>query len=110
MAQFVKGEVVVIPFPFSDLSDKKRRPAMVLMDLHDGDVVLCQITSQTVRDAHAIPISADDFDTGCLRLVSHIRPNRVFTLQRNLIVYSCGRLNGVKTGEVVGRLVALLNR
>jgi len=50
MARFVKGDVVVIPFPISDLSQAKRRPALVLTNLEGDDLILCQITSQQVRD------------------------------------------------------------
>ena len=57
MAGFVKGEVVVIPFPFSDLSGSKRRPALVLADLPGDDIILCQITSQnSSKDPFAIPL------------------------------------------------------
>ena len=47
MAKFMKGDVVVIPFPFSDLSQSKRRPALVLTTLEGDDAILCQITSRT---------------------------------------------------------------
>jgi len=42
MGKFIKGEIVVIPFPFSDLSASKRRPALVLVDLPGDDLILCQ--------------------------------------------------------------------
>ena len=45
MEKFVKGEVVVIPFPFSDLTQAKRRPALVVTRLEGDDLILCQITS-----------------------------------------------------------------
>ena len=51
MAGFVKGDVVVIPFPFSDLSGSKKRPALVLADLPGDDILLCQITSQQTKDS-----------------------------------------------------------
>jgi PemK-like, MazF-like toxin of type II toxin-antitoxin system len=56
-----KGDVVVIPFPFSDLSATKRRPALVIASLPGDDVILCQITSRTVANSNAIPITAIDF-------------------------------------------------
>ncbi|MFI5273274.1 MAG: hypothetical protein ACHQ4H_09625 [Ktedonobacterales bacterium] len=46
MGRFVRGDVVVIPFPFSDLTATKRRPALVVADLPGDDVILRQITSQ----------------------------------------------------------------
>jgi len=48
MERFVKGDVVVIPFPFSDLTGAKHRPAFVVIDLLGDDIIFCQITS-TVR-------------------------------------------------------------
>lgn len=46
MGKFVKGDVVVVPFPFSDLSASKRRPALVVATFMGDDVILCQITSK----------------------------------------------------------------
>ena len=67
MGRFVKGEVVVMPFPFSDLSRAKRRPALVLAELEGEDRILCQITSQPVRDRDAISLAEVDFEVGGLR-------------------------------------------
>lgn len=64
MEGFVKGDIVVLPFPFSDLSGSKRRPAMVLADLPGDDILLCQITSQAIRSPEAILITKDDFISG----------------------------------------------
>ena len=44
------GSVVLIPFPFSDLSQSKRRPAVVLADAGRGDWILCQVTSKPYSD------------------------------------------------------------
>lgn len=38
MEKFIKGDVVVIPFPFSDLSQSKRRPALVVANLKGDDI------------------------------------------------------------------------
>ena len=52
MARFVKGDIVVVPFPFSDLTQAKRRPALVITTLKGDDIILCQITSQMVKSLH----------------------------------------------------------
>jgi hypothetical protein len=57
MAKFVKGDVVVIPFPFSDLSQSKRRPALVLAVLQGDDLILCQISRKNIKDNYAIRIN-----------------------------------------------------
>lgn len=64
MERFVKGDVVVIPFPFSDLSGSKKRPAFVLADLPGDDFILCQITSQNAWDTYAIALESSHFISG----------------------------------------------
>ena len=73
----MKGDVVVVPFPFSDLSQTKRRPALILAALPGDDRILCQITIRVVRDADAIAVDAGDFRQGTLHQPSNIRPNRL---------------------------------
>lgn len=52
---------------------------MVLADLKGDDIILCQITSQFVKDNYAIALSDTDFKQGSLQKTSNIRPNRLFT-------------------------------
>ena len=61
MAGFVKGDVVVLPFPVSDLSNSKRRPALVVAPVQTyNDVILCLITSKAAKDDSAIAIGNED--------------------------------------------------
>ena len=76
MAKFVKGDVVVVPFPFSDLTQAKRRPALVVSVLEGDDLILCQVTSQFVKDSYAISIEGKDFEEGGLKQKSNVRPFR----------------------------------
>ncbi len=62
MARFVSGDVVVVPFPFTDLSSAKVRPALVLAAVTRNDLILCQITSQSAGHPGAVPIVASDFE------------------------------------------------
>ena len=64
MGRFVKGDVVVAPFPFSDLTAAKKRPALMIAALTGDDVLLCQITSKAVSDSYAIAITGADFESG----------------------------------------------
>ena len=108
MAGFVKGDVVVLPFPFSDLSQAKRRPALIVAEAGGDELLLCQITSQAVRDRYAVTLNAADFQSGSLKKQSNVRPNRVFTADVGIIAYSAGHLRDAKIHEVVENLVALL--
>jgi mRNA interferase MazF len=110
VGQFVKGDVVVLPFPFSDLSASKRRPALViaLLDAH-SDVILCMITSKNTRDASAVAITSADFASGGLPPESNIRPNRLFTAETSLIVSTAGRLTKDKIDEIVEEIVRIVS-
>jgi len=106
----VKGDVVVVPFPFSDLTQAKRRPALVVAVLEGDDLLLCQITSQRVRDSYAIPLEDEDFDTGSLKQKSNIRPNRLFTADQRIVLYKAGHLREEKITEVVRKIVEIVQR
>ena len=108
MGKFVKGNVVVTPFPFSDLSATKKRPALVMATLVGDDVILCQITSKTVSDTYAISITDADFRSGGLRQDSNVRPNRIFTADANIILYRAGALDSKKVQEVVAKTVQII--
>ena len=108
MAEFVKGDIVVIPFPFSDLSEMKKRPAFVVSKLTGDDVVLCQITSQTVKDKYSISLSKSDFSIGNLSVNSNIRPNRIFTADRNIILYKVGNVKENKKKEVIKKIIEII--
>lgn len=110
MAKFVKGEVVVIPFPFSDVTQAKRRLALVITGLEGDDSILCQITSQRVKDKYAIQISDSDFETGSLKQPSNVRPNRIFTADSNLVLYRVGNLKTEKVNEVIEELVEIIRK
>ncbi len=100
MVRFVKGDVVTVPFPFSDLSNSKKRPAIVLADLEGDDIILAQITSQMIYDKYAIKLDNSHFEDGSLNRESNIRPNKIFTAERSIILYKIGSLKAKKMEQV----------
>jgi mRNA interferase MazF len=108
MGTFVKGDVIVVPFPFSDLSAAKKRPALVIATLTGNDVILCQITSQALTDTYAVPLVDGDFSNGSLRQVSNVRPNRLFTAEAGIILYRVGNISADKMQEIVTKLVQII--
>ncbi len=108
MGQFVKGEVVVLPFPFSDLTRSKRRPALVLATLPGNDLILCQITSVDRADPWAIPLRASDMSNGALEQTSYIRPSRLFTADSKIIIYRVGQVHSNVLVTVVKKIVQIL--
>ncbi|MFP5041396.1 type II toxin-antitoxin system PemK/MazF family toxin [Parasediminibacterium sp. JCM 36343] len=108
MEGFIKGDIVVIPFPFSDLSGSKKRPALVLADLPGDDILLCQITSQPTKDIFAIKLKHTDFELGSLPVESYIRPTRIFTADKKIIVRKAGIIKINVRNLVVQAIITLL--
>ncbi len=104
MGKPVAGDIVVLPFPQTNLQLGKRRPALVVVDL-----ILCQITSQAHRDSYSIVLDANDFESGQLHVRSYIRPNRLFTVEQSVILYTAARLNSSKLGETPVKLRQLFS-
>jgi len=102
------GEVVLVQFPFSDLSQSKLRPAICLADAGRGDWVMCQITSNTYSDSLAVVLIDQDFVSGGLKMTSYARPGKLFTANRSLIVKSVGILREGAICRVRNALVSLL--
>ena len=92
MGAFAAGSIVLVRFPFSDLSQIKFRPAVVLADADRGDWLLSQITSNPYSDRRAIRLESADFRAGSLRIVSYARPSKLFTAHESLISGEAGAL------------------
>jgi mRNA interferase MazF len=97
-----------VRFPFSDLSQTKLRPAVVLAGSGRGDWVLCQITSKAYGDQGAVRIEDSSFQAGSLRVLSYARPSKLFTANRELIVGHAGQLTPEAHREITDSVVALL--
>lgn len=110
MGPFAAGQVVIVHFPFSDLSASKLRPAVVLAEAGRGDWILCQITSKSYGDPQAIPLTAADFAQGSLNLDSYARPGKLFTAHITLIAGQAGQLTDGAFHTVREAVVRLLHK
>jgi mRNA interferase MazF len=102
------GSVVLIPFPFSDLSESKLRPAVVLAEISREDFVCCQVTSNPYADPNAVELTEEDFAEGNLKRVSYVRPGKLFTANLQLFEGVVGVLEDDLRAEIVNRIVRLL--
>jgi len=108
MGTFAAGQVVVLPFPFSDLSRSKFRPALLLADAGRGDWIACQITSNPFADSRAVEITDADFADGGLQRLSYARPGKLFTAHQGLFAGNAGSLHQERLGTVRDAVVRLI--
>jgi mRNA interferase MazF len=95
-----KGDIVLVPFPFTDLSGNKNRPAIILIKSED-DVTVCFLTTQlNWQTEYDIIIQPSDLNG--LKLASLVRLNKFATIDKDLII---GRLGSLET-----RYISVLDR
>ncbi len=95
---FKKGDIVLAPFPFTNLTQAKSRPAVVLWASATGsnDVTICFISSQNITNLKPEEFLIEDSDvnfaaTG-LKVSSKVIVSRIVTIDRNLITRRLGKL------------------
>ena len=109
MGSFIKGDVVTVPFPFSDpYLQPKKRPALVITKLSGDDVILCMITSQPRSDNYIITLLNNDFSSGSINKDSYIRTNRLFTADSNIIIDKKGSVKKQKIDEVIDKIIKII--
>jgi mRNA interferase MazF len=102
------GGVVLVPFPFSDLSQAKLRPAVALADAGREDWILCQVTSNPYGDPRAVHLRVSSFDSGSLRSDSFARPGKLFTASRDLMVAEVAILKAEALESLIRAVVKIL--
>lgn len=110
MSPIEPGSVVVVPFPFSDLTSAKLRPALVLARAGRGDWICVQITSNPYADPDAIPLTGADFAVGNLNRDSFVRPGKLFTANQGLFKHVVGRVDEQRFRSVVRRRASARSR
>ena len=107
-ADYPRGTVVLVPFPFTDLSGRKRRPALVVSPggFGDEDVILCAITSRVpaTPSAWEVMIEAQDMADEALPKRSVVKVAKLFTMHRRLVAGRYGALKEQKLRTVLERL------
>jgi mRNA interferase MazF len=110
MERFVKGDVVVLPFPYTDLSSSKKRPALVVATLKGDNIILAQITTKFRTDEDIVNLKNSDFMSGSLKIDSFIMPSILFTAESTTVDYKAGKVKVDKIKEVEKRLIEIFTR
>ena len=108
MEGFVRGEVVILEFPFSNLIQAKRRPSLIIKVPKGDDLIVCQITGKSYEKSVEIPIKKEDFHKGNLKVESYIRIDKIFSIEKSLIKYKTGSLKQEKFNEILDKICFFL--
>ncbi len=113
MSRYVRGDIVVVPFPFSGAPGEKPRPALVLACVPFGnriDYVVCVISTQNAPDPSIIPLDVSDVQGGALVKRSYLRPTYLFTTGENRITRKAGEMKTEKVEAALVTLAALFQK
>ncbi len=111
MGPFAKGDIVLFPFPYTDLNSRKLRPCLVLSDEMREDILLCQITSRNIEaDGFTVELGKNDTKDGSLQIDSFIRANMLFTAEKTQVLKRICRVNENTYKEVVKKIVLLISK
>jgi mRNA interferase MazF len=112
--KYNRGTLVLVPFPFTDLSAAKRRPALVIspdrFNEKSEDLILVAVTSKFPPESSEIemPLEKADLKEGILPKRSVVKLAKIFTMHSGLIVKKAGSLKDQKIQEILERLIAFL--
>jgi len=95
------GDIVLIPFPFSELTQVKIRPAVVVSETKDKykDLILTAVSSQIPASVSSAEIVIKPDSLNGLRAFSVIKVDRIFTLKSEKVIAHIGRLSVKHTDE-----------
>lgn len=102
------GSVVLVRFPFSDLTQTKLRPAVVLAVTRRSDFILCQISSRSHNSTTDIRLTDSDFESGSLQRISFAIPDKLFTASQHLVVRPVGMLADKTRQHLVDAVCAVI--
>lgn len=109
---YEQGEIVIVPFPFSDLSIIKQRPVLILSKDLDNkssdDIISCGITSNLKDAKHSVLIDNKNLEKGQIPVRSRIKIDKLFTLNKRIIKKTLAKINKetfLKVKEEFSKLV-----
>jgi mRNA interferase MazF len=107
MANYKQGDILLLPFPFSDLSQAKPRPTVIVAKnpTRNGDYIVAKITSNLHNDADSFLLGVGT-TVGTLPAISEVRCNELATIDRRIIIKKFTTLTPLALEELCGRIRA----
>lgn len=108
MEGFVKGDIIIINFPYSDLTHYKKRPALIIKVPKGDDLIVCQITGSSYEPNTEIVIELNDFSKGNLKRKNFARIDKISIIEKSLILYRAGSLKEEKFNFILNKICEYL--
>lgn len=110
--KYKQREIVLVPFPYSDLSSTKRRPVLIVSNNDYNkkfqDVVVCVITSNQYTDAYSLPLENKDLEIGVLPESSVVKAHKLFTIHQDKIIRKFSLVKTAYFDQIASKIKALV--
>lgn len=111
---YKKGEILLIPIPFTDLTSSKRRPVLVVSNNNynnkTNDIVVVAITSNLASKDYSVMLTNSDLESGSLKLDSCIRADKIYTLSQNIVIKKFGLVKIETLDSVIDEVSELIGK
>jgi len=101
------GTILLVNFPFADLKNFKKRPALVIAEGSLDTMILCQITSRELPGVPFVKLELTDYSEGKLPLVSYVRPDKLFTVDSSIKHIPLARISTAKEKIIRRQIINL---
>ena len=109
MESLTKGDIVLFPFPYTDLSSRKLRPCLIISNEMKEDLILCQITSQYNKDNYSIELKNDETISGTLSIDSYVRCNMIFTANKQMILKKICEIKKETYSKIIMKINSIIS-
>ena len=109
--RFRQGEIAIVPLPFTDLSETKQRPVLILSRTDSNrsdDIITCGITSNLKDVKHSVIIDNKNLSEGQIPITSRIKVDKLFTLEKSLVRKIIGRVDNQTFDMVKNEFINLI--
>lgn len=105
-------DIVLLPIPFTDLASQKKRPAIIISsdtynETHE-DIVVVALTSNIEQRDFSIILTGDDLEDGILKVTSMVRADKIYTLNKSIIIKTFGRVRPATFTKIKGTILKLI--
>ena len=107
MANYQLGEIVLVKFPFTNNLGFKKRPALIIKDTNDGDVIVCRITSTLPHSSYDLELK--NWRQNGLQFPSVMRLHKIASLEKSMIDKKLGEVDSNVKAQVVSIIQKLLS-
>jgi len=108
---YEQGDILLMPFPYSDLTAIKKRPVLVISSREyntgSNDIIICGITSNPRQAPYSVLFDNSDLTSGSVPMPSRIKADKLFALEKSGVIKKLAKLSENKINETKDQMIRI---